>query len=216
MLILTTFSATQQRLQNRGWFLLRKLQARAGWVNPSAPCFPIKGAIWIWHLFYVNHFKRVYLDDTQQWLASPNDIKSFFLTPTIAPPRHCATRHLAGSDHAVFCGSVFMYELQYGRLRLRERTRVSRPRFDKDLEADCCNGVLSHRLSDTERFYYLVLFNHWFAHSGELNLAGNDHMISDVCYAAMNVINECQWGRLGELTLRLEVNMVFGLTVITN
>lgn len=41
-------------------------------------------------------------------------------------------------------------------------------------------------------------------------------MISDVCYAAMNVINECQWGRLGELTLYLEVNMVFGLTVITN
>lgn len=187
MLILTTFSATQQRLQNRGWFLLHKLQARAGWVNPSAPCFPIKGAIWIWHLFYVNHFKRVYLDDTQQWLASPNDIKSFFLTPTIVPPRHGATRHLAGSDHAAFCGSVFMYELQYGRLRFW----VSRPHFYEDLEDDCCNGILLHRLSDNERFY-LVLFNHWFAY--KLNLAGNDHMISDACCAT---INKRQWGRRG-------------------
>lgn len=184
MLILTTFSATQQRLQNRGWFLLRKLQACAGWVNPSTSCFPIKGAIWIWHLFYVNHFKRVYLDDTQQWLASPNDIKSFFLTRQsllqgTAPP--------AISDHAAFCGSVFMYELQYGRLQFW----VFRPHFYEDLEDDCCNGILLHRLSDNERFY-LVPFNHWFAY--QINLAGNDHMISDVCSAKINVH---QWGRRG-------------------
>lgn len=48
-----------------------------------------------------------------------------------------------------------MYELQYGRLRLW----VSRPHFYEDLEDDCCNGILLHRLSDNERFY-LVLFNH--------------------------------------------------------